>query len=219
MTFSWADKVAPAVIQPELPRADGAAYRAMRRLESASGIYDELVVQPRPQIYEQVTPRTLADYGRPTSKYAQRQDESDQAFTSRLRGVGLQNLAEKLPEDELATVAGEYNAAVERINGGGPGDHDQLRAQLDTRQSGTGVGLLSASPTERAAMVGRWGGRQIAADRNHTVEAISANQPASMAQVNAIMRQREEAQKSAPPEHTDVPAMRSTGTGFLGVDR
>jgi hypothetical protein len=209
MSDFWSTQLASSEPQPELPKADGAAYRAMRRLESASGIYRDPVAPARPQIYEHATPKTLADYGKATSKFGQRQGESDQAFTARLRSVGLQNLAEQLPADELAAVAAAYNAAVERTNSG-PGDHDVLRQHLDARQSGTGIGLFGMSAAERGALVQQRPAAMTDLDSRST--------PMSPAAMRQAMNEREAAMRGQPPQRQEIPTS-SSGSGFIGVDR
>jgi hypothetical protein len=211
MSF-WTDKIRPA--EPELPRADRAAYQQHMAAISGSGIYRPSArPQARPEIYVPREQKQLQDYaGAARSKYLPRQGESDRDYAARLQPL-LQHLAEELPEAELAQVAEEYNAAIERLEGGQQ-THAALRQQLDSRQSGTGVGIMGASPTERAAMVGRHGGREIEGQGHRTVETIAASQPISAAQVNQILQQREAEPAQQPPQHTDVSSLRSSGEGW-----
>jgi hypothetical protein len=144
----------------------------------------------------------------PKSRYAQG-SESDHAYIQRLTPL-LQHLTETLPQDELEAVARSYNEAVMRTERGTT--HAQLREHLDARTAGGGA--MAASPQERAAALGsRFGGREIAGQGHVTPGSLSARQPASAAQVNTAIRERE-AQRNAQPQATQVPTG-SSGDGWL----
>lgn len=156
----------------------------------------------------------------PVSKFGQRAGESDQAFVNRLRPLTA-HLAQSLPADELATVVEQFNSAVQRLEGGQ--SHQQLRTQLDSRQAGTGRGVFgTATPQARATMVGRFGGRDVRADGHLAAKALTTpGQPAiaSASDINATLAERERARMGQEPQRTDVGQLRSTGTGFVGVNR
>jgi hypothetical protein len=189
-------------------------YRAERRQQSASMIYQEpLAPAPRPQIYVEAPVR---DYSTPPpSKYGHRVSESDYAYVARLKPL-LQHLTESLPQAELATVAQQYNDAVTRIEqGGGPQTGQQLREQLAARQTGTGRGIYGdATPQQRAQAVGRFGGRQVEANGTASVEPISDGRPASVAEISAIMREREQQRQGQQPMRQEIPEG-SSGTGIF----
>jgi hypothetical protein len=211
MSF-WTDKIQP--VAPELPRADGQAYRAHRRQTSASGIYAEPTrPQGRPQIYDYTPPRTLSDYASqgPRSKWEQAPNQSDRDYTAKLKPY-LQHLAETLPPAELERVAASYNAAITRLEGG-QYSHTDLRRDLESRTSATGRGIMGTStPQDRAAALGsRWGGREIEKPVGIGDSVGPAPQAVDLAAVH-----------NAPvafAQHTDVSGLRSTGSGFIGVDR
>jgi HAMP domain-containing protein len=186
-------------------------YRAERRAQSASMIYvDQPAPVQRPSIYVD-SDYSLENYSRtpPRSRYEQAPGESDHGYIQRLAPL-LQHLAETLPADELEAVAKSFNAAVQRVEGGT--SHAQLREQLDARKAGGGV--MAATPQERAAALGsRFGGREIAGQGHVTPGSLSARQPASAAQVNVLIQQREEAQR-AQPRATQIPTG-SSGEGWL----
>lgn len=189
-------------------------YRAERRQQSASMIYQEPVAPAaRPQIYVEAP---IRDYSaRPPSKFAQKAGESDYAYVARLRPM-VQHLSETLPQAELAVVAEQYNGAVTRIEqGGGPQTGQQLREQLAARQTGVGRGIYGdATPQMRAQAVGRFGGRQVEANGTATVEPISDGRPATAAEINAIMREREAARQGHQPMRQEIPEG-SSGTGIF----
>jgi hypothetical protein len=152
------------------------------------------------------------------SKYAQKPGESDHAFTARLRGIGLEHLAETLPQAELAAVAASYNGAVQRIEqGGGPQTGEQLHEQLAARQTVVDRGLYDGTPQDRAALVGRWGGRVIQGQGHAMVETISSGTPLSSVEAYALARQRDAEASGQLPQRQAVPAS-SSGSGWLGVD-
>jgi hypothetical protein len=198
-----------------------ALYRAERRQHSGSMIYvDAPAPVQKPSIYAQAEPRTLSDYAsQPArSQFEQRPGESDDAYANhRLNGL-LQHLAETLPPDELAAVADSFNAAVRRLEGSAQ-THADLRKQLDARQSGTGRGIIPGGPADRATdLGGRWGGRQVEANGHVTVASISDNPTMSSIAAHAIARQRAAEQRGQQPQHSDLSGLRSSGSGFIGVD-
>lgn len=179
-------------------------YQAERRRVSSSGIYRPPAPAPAPvsavpRIYAESTYQGLSGYttSGPVSKFSQRAGESDQAYVNRLRPLTA-HLAEQLPADELATVTGQYNEAVERLNGGQT--HADLRQHLATRQ-GVGTGIMgNSTATERAAVVGsRFGGREIQAQGQLIPEPVSGVAPMSASEINAVIRQREAARQGQIP--------------------
>lgn len=191
-------------------------YKQERAAQSGSMIYQPTPTPaPRPSIYASTPPKALSDYASsaPPSRYAQRAGESDEAFTSRLQGIGLNHLAETLPRPEIVAVAGEYNAAVERLASGAL-NHDQLRAQLSARAEGTGRGIMgTGTPQDRASVLGsRFGGREIA-KQGGLADSIGPA-PARVDMAAAWERQR----LPVYAQRQEIPTG-SSGTGFLGVDR
>jgi hypothetical protein len=207
MSSFWEAKVGPmAPVASEAPRAYGEAYRAHRRQFSASGIYAEAPrPQGRPSIYVPREQKQLQDYrGSQRDPLAARPGETPEAHRRRILSV-----ARALPKDEVEAML----AAIDE----GAQSHQELRGQLESRQAS--IGLMAATPQERAAMVGRHGGRVVQGQGHTQPEPLAAHAPMSMAEVNARLRLREEAMKGQEPQHTDLSALRSTGSGFIGVDR
>jgi hypothetical protein len=157
-------------------------------------IYQERAPQPqRPSIYVDNQYAGLGAYTTtrksPWQQGGKTPGESDQAYVNRLKGH-VQHLAETLPAAELEVVAAEYNAAVQRLEGGQT--HTQLREQLDSRTSGTGVGIMgAASLTERAAALGNrgFGGEQQLQPLGHLAAdtTVGVQPRATAADVNGIL--------------------------------
>ena len=94
-------------------------------------------------------------------------------FTKRLERAGLRHLADHLPQTELDAVAGAYNEALKRLEGGQSfQDH---RQQLDSRVSGTGVSQLPHA-SDRASILGNrgFGGEQQLQAKGHLAGAATA---------------------------------------------
>ena len=172
----------------------------------------EQLAAQRPQRYVPAG-RSLESYvsTAPRSKYDPRPGESDHGYTARLRGIGLQHLAQVLDQATLERVSAAYNSAVQRLEGGTT--HEQLRAQLDARADGSGRGVMgSSTPQERATALGsRFGGREIAKNGGLADSIAPAVPRVDMAA--AWQRQNLPAFAQRP----EIPAG-SSGSGFLGVD-
>lgn len=197
------DRTAPAA--SEQPQGLGAEYRAWRRQTSASAIYAEPTAPAAgPDLYVARQYGGLDSYaGAKADPLAPRPDESREAYQRRILSV-----ARALPDEE---VQARLAAVDERI-----ASHNELRQHLDGRTTGTGIGIMGLSPADRAAAVGRFGGRQVEANGTATVEPLSDGRPASAAEINMIMREREAARQGQQPQRTEIPTG-SSGTGiFLG---
>jgi hypothetical protein len=208
----WLDKLREA--QPPAPTISEGERRGLAFWHgpvASSQSRGAQIQATRERIYsDSVAPKGLGDYtsNRPQSKYVQKAGESDTGYIRRLQPL-LHHLADNLSEAELGTVAESYNAAVTRLEGGTQ-THAELREQLGPRQDvGTtilganGVGVLgSSTPKDRAAQL---------AGRPRDARA-----PMSMTEVRAAMNAREAQLKQ--PVQSDVSQLRSTGTGFTGVD-
>ena len=205
----------------------GDLYKAERRAQSASMIYQEPVTPvQRPAIYTNAPVRTLGDYASATvaSRYEPKSGESDHGYVARLTPL-LRHLAESLPADELERVAAAYKSAVARLEGGTQ-THAELREHLDANGPDQRGLFGISSPQERAAALGNRGfgsGRQVEAN-GHLADAghVTPGQgvpPMSAARAMQIVRQREAEVRGQLPQHTDASQLRSTGAGFMGVDR
>jgi hypothetical protein len=204
----WNKAVQPELSEAELPRADGAAYRAHRRLESASGIYNEPVrPQARPKIYQDSQYQGLESYtSKPVDKLDRRSGESTEGWRRRVLAV-----ARALPEDEVASrlAAIDQADAQER-----PKTGEELHAMLAARQSGVDRGILGGA-YDRAAVLGSRGfgsGREVAANGGVGPQPLSAARPLSMAAINMIMQEREAERTQQQPQRTQVP----TGASGIG---
>jgi hypothetical protein len=214
----WASRLsaeqAPA---PEFPRADGAAYRAHRRLTSGSRLYDEPVAPVQRAIYDpearQPTLEERANAPRP-SKWEQKLGQSDVDYVSKLRPQ-LQHLAAHLPAAELERVAGQYNAAVTRLESG-VGSHEQLRESLNAKTEGTGIGIMGAAHDRAAAWGVRHDSRQVEANGALAMQAgtIAPGAKISSADAYALARAREAEQRGLVPLRT-TPPQGSTGDGWM----
>jgi hypothetical protein len=196
------------------------SYQAERRAQSGSLIYQPVKAQPAPvKIYDNTPPKTLADYASAPvrSKFQQEPGESDTNFTKRLERAGLVHLTENLPAAELEVVSAEYNAAFQRLQGGQT--HADLRAHLDSRQSGTGIGLVGAStPLQRAQALGsRFGTRDVQGNGHLGAQVLTTPGQPSLSMLSRLPH------KDLPimPQRTadQVAQLRSSGAGILGVDR
>lgn len=220
MTF-WQDKL-QAESGPAQPLSLGEQYREWQRNKSANGasgsrIYDlaptpEQRSAQKPSRYVENTYQGLEGYtgGPLKSKHLPRPGESDHAFIARTQATGLEHLADQLPAAEVEAVAAAYNAAVERT---GKLDVTAVR-RLSVQDYGSQREQLGAGRSR-----GFGSGRALDFNGHITADTISSSRPASMAEVGVIMRQREAEQRGQQPQHTDVSALHSTGTGFLGVNR
>lgn len=183
------------VAEPEMPQANGAAYRAFRRLSSASGIYAERHIQAPREIYVDAKYAGLESYaGKTRDPLDRRASESTEAWRRRVVAVGR-----ALDQDELAARLAKIDEAdeQERLK-----DHDQLRAQLGARTTGEGIGVMGLSPGQRAAALDmrRSGDPRI---------------PASVSQVRAAIEANEQAQRAQPVKHPDLSGLQSSGEGWL----
>jgi len=211
----WADHLATPSA-PEMPQAGAAAYRAHRRLTSGSRLYDEPVAKTRPHIYDPEAPvySGLEQYSTSVNdKFARRAGESAEAWQRRVN-----NSIRHLPADQRLALETAIEAArtAEQL-----GSFEQLRTALDSRVEGTGYGITGAdTPYDRAAIHGRFGGRQVEAQGHLAlgVESI-AQVPHLISGVEAAMvaRQRAAEQAGLLPQRTTAPTG-SSGSGFLGVD-
>ena len=157
MSFNWAEKTAPSA--PEQPLSLGDMYRAHQASKSTNGASGSFVYSPeyqaaingqrtvsRPDLYQGSQQyQGLQSYSRTTrSKHEPRDGESAFAYLQRVdRAAFLQHMADELPEDEFARVQAAVEAARQKVAGGT--SHEQLRQQLDSRTSGTGIGLMGVS--------------------------------------------------------------------------
>jgi hypothetical protein len=227
MTNFWADRIAP--IPAELPPQPslGQQYSSWQSAKSANGSSGSYIYSSeykaaitgqraaqRPSIYvpaQQPTLEERANAPRP-SKWDQKLGQSDQDYVSKLKPM-LQHLAETLQPDELERVAASYNSAVERLEGG-VGTHDQLRAHLTAKADGSGRGIMgSSTPHERAAIVGRFGGRVIDGQGHVTTEALAAMTPLSSVEAYSLARQRQAEAAGQIPQRTEAPTG-SSGEGW-----
>ena len=135
--------------------------------------------------------------------------ESTEAWRRRVLRV-----ARHLPEEEVEARLAAIDQAEQ------PPTFEALREQLDQRTSGTGVGIMGASsPTQRAAAYHASLNRRGRDGSALTYQPDATTRPASMAEINAIIAEREAARRGQQPQRVDVSSMRSSGSEFLGVDR
>lgn len=214
MTFSWADKVAP---EPAQPMSLGEEYRAWQRAKSGgngssgSMLYslptmpEQRTAVQRPSIYEPRQARPLQDYmGKQRDPLDRREDESTEAWRRRVTAV-----ARALPDEEVAARLAAIDQAdeQERVT-----NHDQLRAHLSSRKTGTGIGIFDLSPGQRAAALNA---RQGVTPAQHLDAWDSAPaRPASISDVRQAIQAREMAQRGQQPQRQAIPEG-SSGTGWM----
>lgn len=207
----WAEHTQP--VEPAQPMSLGEQYRSYQASKSAGGSGSMMYSLPTApeqraaaaatmkKIYEARNYRGLESYtDKQRDPLDARPGESPEAHRRRVIQVGRH-----LEEGELERRLAEIDE--------GAATHEELRAQIDGRTSGTGIGLMG-SPQERAGLVGRWGGRQPEANGHATVEPISSGRPLSMVEVNAAIRANEEAARGQQPQHPEIPTG-SSGTGIF----
>ena len=163
MTDFWTAKMAEIAPAPELPRADGAAYRAHRRMTSGSRLYNEpLPPQARQSLYVE-SGYSLENYQTAVlpAKFERRPGEGVENWERRVR----QQYLNHLPDDQKAALLAAIADARAQESGM---SHEQLRAGLDARDSGTGIGIGGAgdSPYARAQVHGRFGGGSQVVEKN-----------------------------------------------------
>lgn len=178
-------------------------YRALRRTQSASMIYQEPAPVPvRPQIYADSSYGGLGQYaGKQANPLDQNPGESFEAYERRLRSVGRH-----LPDGELEArleAAGKTS---------GEWSWESHRSQVDNR-TGADTGIMgNLSPQERGAVVGsRFGGRKIEAN-GHLASRAESTAPAPMShvEIHARLRQDEAARQARTAELRG-----SSGEGWL----
>jgi hypothetical protein len=153
------------------------------------------------------------------SRYEQQPHESDQAYVQRMKGIIHRHLPAELPAGEMERVAASWNAAVERVEGGEQ-SHEELRAHLDGRDQGSGRGIFgAASPAERAAAYRAAPAGNSMSESPLAYNGALASQFGTPGQVavprvyaSQIRRPNQQSQR------VDVSQLRSTGSGFMGVD-
>lgn len=186
-------------------------YRAERRQFSASMIYNPRpTTAPGPSVYVDSQYTGLSGYqGGSADKLAKRPGESTESWRRRVQAVGRH-----LPEDDLAARLAEIDAADQVQT------HEQLRDQLDARQSGVDRGIMgSMSPQDRAAMMNR------AMVPGNSMSDSSAGMNGGIgdsigpAPARVWLSQIE--QRPAFAQRTDVSGLRSSGAadGWIGADR
>jgi hypothetical protein len=189
-------------------------YRAHRATQSGSAIYQAVREQPKPRnLYaDSRAYQGLESYASApmSSKYDQG-NLSDVAYTQKLKPL-LQHILEELQDEPelLQRIADQYNAALQRVEGGQT--HEQLGEHLDSRTTGTGVGLGGVTtPRQRAQALGsRWGGRDVQAN-GHLVSHV----PSTPGQPSLSMLSRLPKQEPVRiPQRTDISSMRSSGEGW-----
>jgi hypothetical protein len=117
----------------------------------------QLAAQRHAMYGEGPAPKSLHDYPRsvPRSKWLPRPNQSDMDYVSRVKGW-MSHLSEQLPAAEFEAVTVAFNAAQQRLVGGQ--SHAELRTELDSKDTGVGVGLFGQTPaTDRAGRVGHRG--------------------------------------------------------------
>jgi hypothetical protein len=203
-------RTAPAA-PVEQPRSLGEEYRAWQRSKaggngaSGSAIYAEPAAPAaRRELYVDRQYGGLQSYaGEQADPLDRRPGESVEAWRRRVTAV-----ARALPDEEVATRL----AAIDQADDA-PQNHDELRAQMERRVSGTGVGILhTMSASDRAAALN---GRGNVSSAEHLGAANSGPaRPASMADVLAAMHARELAQRGQQPQRQEIPAG-SSATGWM----
>jgi hypothetical protein len=226
MSNYWADRLSAGQPPAEQPQSLGDQYREWQSGKmggngsSGSLMYSlpltsEQRAAARPQVFEPVQYSGLEGYmhARP-SKFEQTPTESDFGFLKRVGSdATMHHMSEMFPADEFARVQAAVDAAKARLDGTAP-SHDQVRAQIEGRSTGSGVGIMgSSTPQDRAALVGRFGGRVIDGQGHVTTEALAAMTPLSSVEAFAIARQREAEQRGLIPQRTQAPTG-SSGDGW-----
>jgi hypothetical protein len=169
---------------------------------SGSGIYRPAPERPqRPSIYVDNPYSGLESYSREKADpLAKRPDESEENW--------LRRTAVYRPAAELEALAEAEKQAW-----------DEHRALAD-RRVGSGTGLYgNETPQSRAAVLGHRGfaERAVEAGRGNLagrVESLAANRPASAADINAILKEREAERMGQQPVRQTIPAG-SSGEGIF----
>jgi len=215
----WGAKLAPPA--PEYTPGSGDAYRAWAAGNTTANslpqgwvaAYNGQGQQPQNRPEYADSTRTLADYAsRGTqSKHLMRGDESPSAYLARMGTISRH--LDELPAAEKAAVEAAITEAQERLNAQ-PGDHESLRAQLDNRADGTGVGLYGKD------MLKEYQAREAAAAasyRSHVTTEYQSVAPA-VPRVNlaGIRAADEQARADAvASRYSHAPLARPSGEGLF----
>lgn len=210
MTFQWAERLAPA--EPVQAQGLQDQYSAYQASKSANGASGSFIYSPqyraaingqravsRPDIYAGGSQQYggLQSYqAKPRDPLARKPGESIEAWRRSVLRV-----ARHLPDDAV-------NAALAAI------DQAQEQAAEHPSQRVEELGIMGLSPQDRAAAVGRFGGRQIEQNGGAAVEPLSAARPLSSVEAAAIARQRQAARRGQEPQRTEIPGG-SSGTGWM----
>lgn len=181
-------------------------YRALRRAQSASMIYNEPAQRPAPvRIYED-RPYSLEQYQ--NKKADPLEQKPGESFTAYSRRLGA--LARALPDGE---VERRLEAAT-KLASEESWSWEAQRADFDGRVGSSGV-MGNSDPRSRAAALGHRGfGERVLAGQGHlAVEPISAGHPASMVEIRAVMQQREQERLGQQPQRPVAPTG-SSGEGW-----
>jgi len=207
MSF-WENRIQPA--QPELPRGDGAAYRAHMHQTSSSLIYQERVQGPQvgPRYVDGTKP--LQDYATRPKRAGWEPQPGDSPESARRK---LLAVARHLPEEEVEARLAAIDQATQ--------SHEGLRANLSARHDNSGI-FGSMTAQEMGSMVhgsvvrGNSMSESAIAQNGH-LAASALNTPGqpSLSILDRVAR------KEPPPfaHRTDVSSLRSSGAadGWIGT--
>jgi hypothetical protein len=210
--------------EPVMPAANEAAYRAHRRLTSASQIYAEpapLAEQRaarRPSIYSDRPQKTLADYQSDrVSRWEWHQEqESAVAYRGRLRQGGLLAADDTLRPENMGLIsAADRDAvirgvvAVEALEAQSAADAYAAQRELLARRTYLGSGEQQLGHRG----IGH-GSRQIDHLGHLSPEPLSGARPASRSDVAAALAASEDGRMGTVASRTPIPGG-SSGTGWV----
>jgi hypothetical protein len=145
----WA-KAFPAPIEPSYADViNDTLYRDSNRERGLPGaLPDEWIAAyngsnrgpvHNPKLYEQPAEAEAVVKTAPQSPLMPKKGETAQNYKSRFEGFIVRHL-ETQPAELRAALEAAYAESAERVNAGL--SHEELRAQIDSRSEGTGIGLL-----------------------------------------------------------------------------
>jgi hypothetical protein len=182
---------------PEQRQARIQAARNARYATPASRSLEEYASAPRP------------------SKTDRRQGETTDAWRRRIDSQYARHIA----EEELVAI---YQAIAAAEAAEAAPSHDKVRGELAARTQGQGIGVMGAMSAEdrNSAVydnIPRAG--RAASDYSAAGRTPGQRVPMSTAEAMAIVRQRDQEARGGQPMRQDASQLRSTGAGFMGVDR